>query len=198
MVHGRIVRPPGYGARLVSVDESQVSQVPGIIEVVRDGSYLAVVAEREEQAVQAMEMLQKTATWEPGKALPAQETLFDHLLSQPDQAFLVVDGTPVGDPIPPIESPAGAVQTLAATYHRPYHMHASLGPSAAVAQWIDGKLTVWTHNQGVYPLRTDLAQVLGMPENDIRAIHMDGPGCFGHNGADDAALDAALLARSLP
>jgi CO/xanthine dehydrogenase Mo-binding subunit len=77
-------------------------------------------------------------------------------------------------------------------------MHASLGPSAAVAQWIDGKLTVWTHNQGVYPLRTDLAQVLGMPENDIRAIHMDGPGCFGQNGADDAALDAALLARSLP
>ena len=198
MVHGRIVRPPGYGARLVSVDENAVSQVPGIIRVVRDGSFLAVVAEREEQAVEAMEMLRKTATWEPGKALPTQETLFDHLLSQPDQAFLVIDGTPVDDPIPPIEAPAGAAQTLAATYHRPFHMHASLGPSAAVAQWIDGKLTVWTHNQGVYPLRTDLAQVLGMPENDIRAIHMDGPGCFGQNGADDAALDAALLARSLP
>ena len=198
MVHCRIVRPPGYGARLVSVDESAVSQVPGIIQVVRDGSFLAVAAEREEQAVQAMEMLRKTATWEPGKALPAQETLFDHLLSQPDQAFLVVDGTPVDDPIPPIEAPAGAAQTLAATYHRPYHMHASLGPSAAVAQWIDGKLTVWTHNQGVYPLRADLARVLGMPEDDIRAIHMDGPGCFGHNGADDAALDAALLARALP
>ena len=198
MVHGRIIRPPGYGARLISVDKSAVSQMPGVIQVVRDGSFLAVLAEREEQAVQAMEMLRKTATWEPGKALPSQETLFDHLLSRPDQAFLVVDGTPVNDPIPPIKTPAGATQTLGATYQRPYHMHASLGPSAAVAQWIDGKLTVWTHNQGVYPLRVDLARVLEMSEDDIRAIHMDGPGCFGHNGADDAALDAALLARALP
>jgi len=198
MVHGRVVRPPNYGARLVSVDEGAVYRMPGIIQVVRDGSFLAVIAEREEQAIQAMEALRKTATWENGTTLPAQETLFDHLLSQPDQAFLVVDGTPVDDPIPPIETPAGAAHTLAATYCRPYHMHASLGPSAAVAQLIDGKLTVWTHSQGVYPLRAGLAQVLGMSEDDIRAIHMDGPGCYGHNGADDAALDAALLARALP
>ncbi len=198
MVHGRVVRPPNYGARLVSVDEGAVYRMPGIIQVVRDGSFLAVIAEREEQAIQAMEALRNTATWENGTTLPAQETLFDHLLSQPDQAFLVVDGTPVDDPIPPIETPAGAAHTLAATYCRPYHMHASLGPSAAVAQLIDGKLTVWTHSQGVYPLRAGLAQVLGMSEDDIRAIHMDGPGCYGHNGADDAALDAALLARALP
>jgi nicotinate dehydrogenase subunit B len=198
MVHGRIVRPPGYGARLISADTPAVSQMPGVINVVRDGSFLAVLAEREEQAVRAMEMLRKSATWAPGKALPPQETLFDHLLSRPDQAFLVVDGTPTEDSIPSIEAPAAAAQTLAATYYRPFHMHASLGPSAAVAQWIDGKLTVWTHNQGVYPLRADLARVLGMDEEDIRAIHVDGPGCFGHNGADDAALDAALLARVLP
>jgi CO/xanthine dehydrogenase Mo-binding subunit len=172
--------------------------MPGVIRVVRDGSFLAVVTEREEQAVKAMEALRKTATWEIGPPLPPQEALFDHLLSQPDQAFLVVDGTPVDDPIPAVETPAGAAHTLAATYYRPYHMHASLGPSAAVAQLIDGKLTVWTHSQGVYPLRAALAQVLGMPEEDIRAIHMDGPGCYGHNGADDAALDAALLARALP
>jgi len=198
MVHGRVVRPPDGGARLVMVNEGAVSRMLGIIQIVRDGSFLAVVAEREEQAVRAMEALQKTATWETGTLLPPQETLFEHLLSQPDQAFLVVDGTPVDDPIPPIETPAGAAQTLAATYYRPYHMHASLGPSAAVAQLMDGKLTVWTHSQGVYPLRAALAQVLGMPENDIRAIHMDGPGCFGHNGADDAALDATLLARAVP
>lgn len=198
MVHGRVVRPPNYGARLVSVDEGAVYRMPGIIQMVRDGSFLAVIAEREEQAIQAMEALRKTATWENGTTLPAQETLFDHLLSQPDQAFLVVDGTPVDDPIPPIETPAGAAHTLAATYYRPYHMHASLGPSAAVAQLLDGKLTVWTHSQGAYPLRAGLAQVLGMSEDDIRAIHMDGPGCYGHNGADDAALDAALLARALP
>jgi CO/xanthine dehydrogenase Mo-binding subunit len=171
--------------------------MPGVIRVVRDGSFLAVVAEREEQAVAAMEALRKAATWEDETALPSQEALPDHLLNQPEQAFLVVDGKPVDGPIPPIETPAGAAHTLSATYHRPYHMHASLGPSAAVAQLIDGKLTVWTHSQGVYPLRAALARVLGMPEEDIRAIHMDGPGCFGHNGADDAALDAALLARAV-
>jgi nicotinate dehydrogenase subunit B len=198
MVHGRVVRPPSYGARLVSVDEAAAYRTPGVIKVVRDGSFLAAIAEREEQAIQAMEALRKSATWENGAALPAQEALFDHLLSQPDQAFLVVNGTPVDDPIPPIETPAGAAHTLAATYCRPYHMHASLGPSAAVAQLTDGKLTVWTHSQGVYPLRAALAQVLGMAKDDIRAIHMAGPGCFGHNGADDAALDAALLARALP
>jgi len=198
MAHGRVVRPPNFGAALLSVDEDAVAQMPGILQVVRDGSFLAVIAEREEQAVRAMEALRKTATWKPGPALPPQETLFDHLLGQPDQPFLLVDGTPVDDPIPPIESPAGAAHTLTATYCRPYHMHASLGPSAAVARLIEGKLTVWTHNQGVYPLRGAIAHVLGMPEDQIRVIHMDGPGCFGHNGADDAALDAALLARTLP
>jgi nicotinate dehydrogenase subunit B len=198
MVHGRVVRPPGYGARLLSADEGTVRGLPGVLQVVRDGNFLAVVAEREEQAVQAMEALRRTATWQSSATLPSHEMLLDHLLSQPDRAFLVVDGKPVDDPIPPIEAPAGAVHTLAATYYRPYHMHAALGPSAAVAQLSDGKLTVWTHSQGVYPLRAELAHVVGMPEDDIRAIHVDGPGCYGHNGADDAALDAALLARAVP
>ncbi len=227
MVHGRVVRPPMYGARLIAVDEDAAYRMPGVIQVVRDGSFLGVVAEREEQAVQAMEELRKSASWTPGtmlspqeslqtrehrseqglpgrqgllgqQVLLSQEALFDHMLHQPDQAFLVVHGTAVDDPIPPVEAPADAAQTVAATYYRPYHMHASLGPSAAVAQWVDGKLTIWTHSQGVYPLRAELVQVLGMPEEDIRAIHMDGPGCYGHNGADDAALDAALLARGVP
>jgi nicotinate dehydrogenase subunit B len=198
MVHGRVVRPPQYGARLASVDETAATQVPGVLRIVRDGSFLAVIAEREEQAVRAVEALRQEATWEPGPPLPDQEALFEHMLSQPDQAMLVVDGTPTDDPVPPIETPAGAAHTLRATYYRPYHMHASLGPSAAVAHLVDGKLTVWTHSQGVYPLRAGLAHVLGMREEDIRAIHVDGPGCYGHNGADDAALDAALLARALP
>jgi len=198
MVHGRVVRPPGYGARLLSADEETVAQMPGVVQVVRDGSFLAVIAQREEQAVKAMEVLQETATWETDTALPSHETLFEHLLGQPDQAFLVVDGKPVERPIPPIDPPVGAAQTLAATYYRPYHMHASLGPSAAVAQLVEDKLTVWTHSQGVYPFRAALAQVLRMPEEDIHAIHVQGPGCYGHNGADDAALDAALLARAVP
>jgi nicotinate dehydrogenase subunit B len=198
MVHGRVVRPPDGGARLLSLDEEAVSRMPGVIQVVRNGSFVGVVAEREEEAVRAMGKLRESATWEPGPTLLPQEALYDRMLSQPGQAFLVVDGTPVDDPIPPIEAPPEAAHTLAATYYRPYHMHASLGPSAAVAQWSDGQLTVWTHSQGVYPLRAELAHVLDVPEDDIRAIHMDGPGCYGHNGADDAALDAALLARAVP
>ena len=198
MIHGRVVRPPGYGVRLVSVDEEAVMRMPGVIQVVRDGSFLAVVAEREEQAVRAMKALRKAATWEDGTSLPPQEALFDHLRSQPAQSYLVVDGMPVSDPIPPVKAPAEAAQTLTATYYRPYHMHASPGPSAAGAQLVDGKLTVWTHSQGVYPLRRAMAHVLGMDEEDMRVLHVDGPGCYGHNGADDVALDAALLARAVP
>ena len=198
MVHGRVVRPPDYGARLVSIDDRAVYHMPGVIQVVRDGSFLAVIAEREEQAVQAMEALKKVAIWESGTALLSQESLFDHLQSKSDQAFLLVDGKTVDAPVPLIETPAGAEHTLSATYCRPYHMHASLGPSAAVAHLIEGKLTVWSHNQGAYPLREALAQVLGMRNDNVRVIHMEGPGCYGHNGADDAALDAALLARALP
>ncbi len=198
MVHGRIVRPPNYSARLDSVDEETVSQMPGVLKVVRDGSFLGVVAEREEQAVRAMEALKKSATWKAGSSLPDQETLFDDMLDRPDQVFLVDDAVAVDDPVPAIESPEGAVNTLSATFTRPYHCHGSLGPSAAVAQWVDANLTVWSHNQGSHPLRSALAQVLKTSEDKIRVIHKDGPGCYGHNGADDAALDAALLARTVP
>jgi nicotinate dehydrogenase subunit B len=198
MVHGRVVRPPNYSAKLVSVDESAVTQMPGILKVVRDGSFLAVIAEREEQALKAMEALREAAVWECSPNFPPSETLFDHMLSQPDQPFHVVEGAPVDGPIPPLETPAGAVHTVTATYYRPYHMHASLGPSAAAAHMLDGKLTVWTQAQGVFPPRAAIAHVLGMSEDDIRVIHMEGSGCYGHNGADDAALDAALLARALP
>ncbi|MGC9523189.1 MAG: 2Fe-2S iron-sulfur cluster-binding protein, partial [Anaerolineae bacterium] len=198
MVHGRVVRPPTYEARLRSVDAEAVLEMPGVLEVVRDGSFLGVVAEREEQAVRAMEALGEGAVWEGDAELPPYETLFDHLRSQPAQASLVVDGRPVPGPAPPVEAPPDAAQTLTATYERPYHAHASLGPSAAVARWDDETLTIWTHSQGVYPLRAELAQVLRTPEEAIHAIHMPGPGCYGHNGADDAALDAALLARAVP
>ncbi|MFN2231726.1 MAG: molybdopterin cofactor-binding domain-containing protein [Anaerolineae bacterium] len=198
MAHGRVLLPPRYGSRLASVDEGAARQLPGVLAVVRDGSFLGVVAEREEQAVHAMEALRESATWAPGLPLPRQEALFEGVLGGPDQAFLVVDGTPTEDPIPPVQAPEGAARTLSATYYRPYHMHASLGPSAAAAQWREDELTVWTHSQGVYPLRAAMAQVLDVPEERIHAIHVDGPGCYGHNGADDVALDAALLARAVP
>jgi nicotinate dehydrogenase subunit B len=198
LVHGRVVRPPNYGAKLITVDEGAVAQMPGVLKIVRNGSFLGVIAEREDQAVMAMERLQAGAVWEDGPNLPPQEALFDQLLSQPNHAFLVVNGTPVTESIPPLETIVEATHSLAATYYRPYQMHASLGPSAAAAHMVDGKLTIWTQAQGVFPPRAAIAHVLGLAEDDIQVIHREGSGCYGHNGADDAALDAALLARALP
>ena len=198
MLHGRIVRPPGYAARLLSVDQATAGGMPGVIRVVRDGSFLGVVAEREEQAIAAAEALHASATWQNDTDLPPQQTLIEHMLSQPQQAYLLVDGTPTPGPVPPVVAPPEAAQTLSATYFRPYHSHASLGPSAAVALLEEGKLTVWTHSQGVYPVRAALAHALDMPLEDVRCLYVDGAGSFGHNGADDAALDAALLALAVP
>jgi CO/xanthine dehydrogenase Mo-binding subunit len=198
MVHGRVVRPPAYQMRLLAVAETAVRQMPGVIEVVHDGRFLAVIAEREEQAIWASELLRESATWENRTVLPLLETLYDHLLSQPAESVLVVKGTAVSDSIPPLAIPAKAAQTVQATYYRPYQMHASLSPSAAVAHLVDGKLTVWSHTQGVFLLQGALAQVLGMETADIHVIHSEGSGCYGHNGAEDAALDAALLARAVP
>lgn len=199
MLHARVARPPGYRARLLSCDEAAVRAMPGVVGVVRDGSFLAVAAEREEQAVAACEALARSARWEEEpEPLPDEEELWEHLLSQPAQSFLVVDGTPIeGDPGPAPPPVPGAI-SLEATYCRPYHMHASLGPSAALARWVDGELTVWTHSQGVALLQPSIARALGIEPSRIRAIHVPGPGCYGHNGADDAAFDACLIARAHP
>ena len=197
LLHARVVRPPCSGAQLESLDEAPVHHLPGVVAVVRDGRFLGVVAEREEQAVNAMAALRARAGWSEPENLPAMNELHTWLLAQPASSFRVVEGVPVEGPIDPIKIPAGAAQTLQATYTRPYHMHASIGPSAAVAEWADGALTVWTHSQGVYPLRAALAHALGIEADTVRVIHVEGPGCYGHNGADDAALDAALLARAV-
>jgi CO/xanthine dehydrogenase Mo-binding subunit/aerobic-type carbon monoxide dehydrogenase small subunit (CoxS/CutS family) len=198
MVHGRVIRPPHYSARLVSVDLDTIAHLPGVIDIIQDGSFLAVIAEREDQAVMAMELLKENSTWEGEPDLPSHEALKDHLRSQPSESYLIVDGASTDDPIPPIISPDEAMHTLHATYYRPYQMHASLGPSAAVAHMEDGALTVWVHSQGVYPIQAAIGHVFGMDANDIRVIQTEGSGCYGHNGADDAALDASLLARAIP
>jgi nicotinate dehydrogenase subunit B len=198
MVYARVVRPPHYDARLVSLDEALAAESPGVLKVVRDGSFLGVIAEREEQAVKAARILEETTVWEGEVSLPSQEYLFDHMLESQDQAFLVVDGIPEDGPVPAIQAPPEAAYTIDAIYQRPYQMHASLGPSAAVAQMLDGKMTLWIHSQGVFPQRRAIAHVLGMSEEDLHVIFVEGPGCYGQNGADDAALDAALLARAFP
>jgi nicotinate dehydrogenase subunit B len=189
MLFGRVVRPPSPGAQLVSVDEAAVRRMPGVVAVVRDGNFLGVAAEREEQAIRAREALKKSAKWTETESLPPSgDALFEHMMSLPVPAQTVTEK---------ISATAGAaVKTLEALYTRPYLCHGSLGPSCAVAHWQDGKLTVWTHSQGVFPLRGDLAKAFGMDSKDIRCTHVEGAGCYGHNGADDVALDAALVARA--
>lgn len=198
MVHGRVLRPPHAHARLRIVDAATVAEMPGVLQVVRDGRFLAVIAEREEQAINALAALADSAVWEGSAQLPPADQLYRDLFAQPDQPLLIVAGTAVDDPMLPATIPPEATQTLHATYHRPYQMHASLGPSAAVAHFQGGKLTIWTQAQGVFPPRAAIAHVLGMKEADIHVIYQEGAGVYGHNGADDAALDAALLALALP
>ena len=189
MVFGRVVRPPSPGAQLLSVDEAAIRRLPGVVAVVRDGSFLAVAATREEQAIRAREALRRSARWGETESLPPSgDALYRQLLSSPAPGETVVEKT---SPVAP--APA---KTLEALYTRPYQAHGSIGPSCAVAQWQDDKLSVWTHSQGVFPLRADLVKVFGLKPQDIRCIHAEGSGCYGHNGADDVALDAALVARA--
>jgi len=189
MLHGRVVRPPRYGATLAALDEAGVSKLPGVVALVRDGSFLGVVTAREEQAVSAREALAKLAQWEGGEALPAASGINAHLRALPSEDTVVSEKAG--------EAPAAA-KSLEATYTKPYIAHASIGPSCALAEFKDGALRLWSHTQGVFPLRRDLAKALSLPESAIRVLHAQGSGCYGHNGADDVALDAALLARAVP
>jgi len=189
MVHGRVVRPPRHGAKLEGFDEAAAKALPGVIAVVRDGSFLGVVAQREEQAIKARAALIGSARWSGGGELPDPEKIYEHLLS------LSMQDTVISDKQAPLADSGAKV--VEATYHRPYQAHGSIAPSCAVAELKDGKLTVWTHSQGVFPLRATMARALNMQPAAIRCIHAEGAGCYGHNGADDVALDAAVLARAL-
>jgi nicotinate dehydrogenase subunit B len=191
MVHARIVRPPSYGARLSEVQTEAVQRLPGVLRIVRDGSFLAVIAEREYQAVVAMRALYGAAKWEERSGLPEPSQLYDFLRQTPSNAMVDLDQHAANET-------AAGTRTLEASYRRPYQMHASIGPSCAVGWFKDGALTLWTHSQGVYPLRRAVAEMLKLPEDRVRCIHAEGAGCYGHNGADDVAADAALLARAFP
>ena len=188
MMHGRVVRPPRYGSTLESVDEASVKSLPGVIAIVRDGSFLGVIAQREEQATKAREALAKAAKWKPGPELPDPANIHAHLKSLPSTESVIG--------VKQAQVLASAGKTLEATYTKPYLAHAAIGPSAALAEFKDGKLSVWTHSQGVFPLRAELTKILKMPAENVRCIHVEGSGCYGQNGADDVALDAALLARA--
>jgi nicotinate dehydrogenase subunit B len=188
MVHGRIVRPPRPGSKLDSVDIAAVQAMPGVVAVVRDGSFLGVVAEREEQAIKARQALIESAKWTLGPDLPDPAKIYDVLLALP------AEDTVISNKQAPV--PEGAT-VIEATYRKPYMAHASIGPSCAVAEFKNSEMTVWTHSQGIFPLRNHLSLGLRLPIADIRCIHAEGSGCYGQNGADDVSLDAALLARAV-
>ena len=163
-----------------------------MVKVVRDGRFLAVVAKEEEQAMRAANELRLRSQWKQPEPVDMGPDLFSYLERLP------FDEIPVKDQGQIQAGLKRAATVLESSFRRHYQSHGSPGPSCGVAQMNDGMLTVWTHSQNAYDLRLELSHLLKMPQEKMRAIHKDGPGCFGHNGADDAAADAALIATRLP
>ncbi|HXT79264.1 MAG TPA: molybdopterin cofactor-binding domain-containing protein [Acetobacteraceae bacterium] len=190
MLHGRVVRPPAVGATLQSVDEGSVRDIPGVVKVVHQGSFLGVVAETEWAAIKASRQLK--ATWSAWDGLPDQNKLWEHVRAT--KIAKEETTSHVGDAAAAL---AGAAKRLKATYDFTIHTHGSIGPSCAIAELRDGKLTCWTASQATHNLRKQLAAMLSMPAENVRAIYVEGSGCYGRNGHEDAAADATLLARAV-
>jgi nicotinate dehydrogenase subunit B len=190
MLYGRPVHPPAMKAKLLSVDESSLRGIPGIVKVVREGDFCGVVAETEWAAIKAARQLK--ATWTTWAGLPAEDELWSYVRATKvatDDATSNVGNT--------AEALEHASQRMKATYNFAMQTHGSIGPSAAVAEFKDGKLTCWTASQATHALRKQLAQMLSMPDDDVRCIYVEGAGCYGRNGHEDAAGDAALMARAV-
>jgi nicotinate dehydrogenase subunit B len=194
MLHGRVIRPhvrtmDGVGATLESLDDSAARQMPGVVQIVQNGSFVGVVAEREEVAIKASQALQ--ITWSEPETLPDASQYLDLIRKLPSND---VEVTHNGD----VDGAFGtAVRSLEAWYQHPTQAHASIGPSCAVADVRDDEATVYTSSQGVYFLRGALAPLLGMPTERVHVIYKEGSGCYGHNGADDCAADAAVLSQAV-
>ncbi|WP_216207341.1 molybdopterin cofactor-binding domain-containing protein [Polynucleobacter sp. Latsch14-2] len=190
MLHARVIRPPAPRAAIMSVDIGAVEKMPGVVAVIQNGSFLAVVAAREEQAIQAREFLKKNTKWKMADDLPSSlSSWFQQMKQKP-----AVDTTVSLKQ----NSVNPATKVLSAQFTKPFIAHASIGPSCAIALMKDGVITAWTHSQGMYPLKTDLVKTLGLPADKIICIHQEGSGMYGQNGADDVALDAMLIAKALP
>lgn len=187
MLHGRVVRPPEMGARLISVDEASVRPIAGFVKVVVRKDFVGVVAKTQYGAVQAARQLK--AEWKPGPKLPAQETFFEHIRSQPAHDLLVVDSQDTGATL------ATAHGVVRAKYTYPFQMHGSVGASCAVAEVKPGSATIWSPTQSVYPTRDVAARLLGIPPDNVRVIYTRGSGCYGLNGADAVSFEAALLSQ---
>jgi nicotinate dehydrogenase subunit B len=202
MLHGRVVRPPYAGAdhgdfignTLESVDESSIAHIPGIRGVVVIRDFVGVVAEREEHAEQAAAQLQ--VRWKPWPGLPALDDLQQALRDNPATQRRLVDQGDVDAAL------SNVAQPMSRDYIWPYQMHASIGPSCAVADWRGDAaqphaLTVWAGTQSPHVLRADLSKLMQLPDVAIEVVRMEAAGCYGRNGADDVAADAALLSRAV-
>jgi len=197
MLHARLVRPPHPHARIATIDPAIDDRLAGT-RLVRNGSFLAVVAADEYQAIRAAARVASAVRWSSERLLDTTN-IHELLTRSPALSLPVRNGDAFEEPVPPLEPPPKeAVVTLHTRVERPYVMHGSIGPSAAIAQFDGGVLTIWTHTQGVFPLRMTIAESLGMDAANVRLIQKRGAGCYGHNGADDAALDAALVALAVP
>ncbi|MGV9798180.1 molybdopterin cofactor-binding domain-containing protein [Mycobacterium sp. NPDC003449] len=188
MLHARVVRPPGPGAHLEDVPLESISTMPGVEQVVRDGDFVGVIARREGQAVKAAEAMRSVASWSAGIELPDPDDIEGWLRSADAET----------NPIRADGARHGGAPTVAATFFRPYLAHASIGPSCAIARYAGERLEVWSHSQGVFTLGRAIADAMGLPPDAVVVQHVEGPGSYGHNAADDAALDAALLATRVP
>ena len=190
MLHARVVRPAAMKATLVSFDDGAAKRIPGYVATVRQGSFLAAVAKSEWGAIRGAEAIK--AQWSDWQGLPEKSQLWDHVRHTKPVSDEVLQN--VGDPA---KAAADAARKVAATYDFAVHTHGSIGPSCAIAELQNGKLTVWTASQATHLLRKQLAHMLSMKPEDVRCIYVEGAGCYGRNGHEDAAADAALLAKAL-
>ncbi len=186
MVHARVIRPPLLRATLADIPEERLADLPPAAWVVRDGDFLAVLADREETAEAAAARLRGSAKWEPADDLPEESGLTSWLRDQRSETSVLAAGEP-GLPTPP-----GTM--VSASYSRGLIAHASIATSCALARFDGRLLEVWSHTQGIFPLRAAIADALGLDKSDVVVYHVEGAGCYGHNPADDVAFDAALLA----
>ncbi|MBF9131232.1 xanthine dehydrogenase family protein molybdopterin-binding subunit [Plantactinospora sp. S1510] len=188
---GRVVRPPSPAATLTGVDTAVVDALPGVVSVLRDGDFLGVVAQDEETAERAAAVLAGTARWHEEPTLPDEDDLPRFLRDGPAESFVVAEPDPSG-------VPDRAVRRIRASYSRPFLAHASMAPSCGAARWDGEGVSVWSHSQGIHALQRAIALALGSDIDQVGVRHVESAGSYGHNGADDAAFDAVLLARTVP
>ncbi len=189
MLHARTLRQPSRGARLEALDEAAIRRAAGeAIQIVRVGDFVAFVGADETVVQRAAVAAPAHAKWTGVRVLRPVQQEAAWFRDQP------ADDRLIGDPGPP--SDVGAI--VSETYSRPFVAHAALAPSCGLAEYRDGHLSVWSHTQGVYPLRNSLSGILGLQREQVTVRHAHGAGCYGHNGADDAALDAAIIALQMP